>query len=392
MIQTKPSSLSADTPKWWRQTWFKILLFVPVIGLIALLASMQMAGQSCIFESQRIHYYHFIPINLIYFLCWGILFFPIRKVCHLILAHVRNRPLIFGLNILMAMFFSLIHLRMFQALLYQGIRFSIITPMENYNYSILTNIWPLTYRWLGSNIYIYIAIAGFLHFFYFYHRHQEKELKTSQLETEMVQTQLQSLKMQLQPHFLFNSLNTISAYVKKSPDTAIKMTARLSDLLRLTLETRTHQEIPLKEELDIVDNYLEIEKLRFSDRLKVKLDIAPDTVDIPVPAMLLQPLVENAIRHGISRKIDEGVITISARKKVEKGQNQLLLTVADDGPGLQEENTQKSLNHGIGLKNTIERVRKLYDGHADVTILSETGQGFKVTVTIPAPPRREPAA
>lgn len=359
--------------KWWQQLWFRIILIFPGIGLAALLASMQMSGQACLFENREIRYLHFLPINLLYFLCWGILFPVIQTLCHFISKRVNKWFLMVLLHIGLGILISLLHLLIFSVLIHIGIAINLVTLPGRYNLS------TLAYRWMNSNIYIYIAIAGFLHFFYFYRRHREKALQTSQLETQMVQIQLQSLKSQLHPHFLFNALNTISAYVKKNPDIAIKMTARLSDLLRLTMDTKTHLEISLKEELKIVDNYLEIEKLRFADRLQVKTDIAPGTGDALVPAMLLQPLAENAVRHGISKKIDQGCITILSQKRDEK----LELMVQDDGPGMKENAVEESMSRGIGLKNIRERLKKLYGDKSSMTIDSKENQGFMVKVTIP---------
>ena len=277
------------------------------------------------------------------------------------------------LHIGLGVLFSLVHLLIFSVLINLAVDLNLVTIYKRYD------LFTLAYRWLNSNIYIYIAIVGFLHFFYFYRQHRVKELETSQLETRMVQIQLQSLKTQLHPHFLFNALNTISAYIKKKPDTAIKMTARLSDLLRLTLDTKSHLEIPLHEELKIVKNYLEIEKLRFADRLEVQLDIAPGTSDALVPAMLLQPLVENAVRHGISRKIDKGTITISAHKQNSK----LELRVEDDGPGMEANNTEENMFNGIGLRNIRERLKKLHGDESLMVIASKKNKGFEIKIIIP---------
>lgn len=359
--------------KWWQQLWFRIILIFLGIGLVALLASMQMSGQACLFENREIRYPYFLPINLLYFLCWGILFPVIQKLCHFISKRVNKWFLMVLLHIGLGILISLLHLLIFSVLIHTGIAINLVTLPGRYNLS------TLAYRWMNSNIYIYIAIAGFLHFFYFYRQHREKALQTSQLETQMVQIQLQSLKSQLHPHFLFNALNTISAYVKKNPDIAIKMTARLSDLLRLTMDTKTHLEISLKEELKIVDNYLEIEKLRFADRLQVKTDIAPDTGDALVPAMLLQPLAENAVRHGISKKMDKGCITILSQRRNEK----LELMVQDDGPGMKENAVEESMSRGIGLKNIRERLKKFYGDKSLMTIDSKENRGFMVKITIP---------
>lgn len=365
--------------KWWQHLWFKIILIFLGFGLAALLASMQMSGQACIFEKREIRAIHFLPINLMYFLCWGLLFFFIQKLCYFISKRVKKWFLMVLLHIGLGILFSLFHLLILYVLVYLGIELNLVIFPGG------LHLYTLTYRWMNSNIYIYIAIAGLLHFFYFYRQLREKELRTSQLETQMARIQLQSLKTQLHPHFLFNALNTISAYVKKNPDTAIKMTVRLSDLLRLTLDTKTHLEIPLEEELKIVNNYLEIEKLRFADRMEVKLDIAPGTADVLVPAMLLQPLAENAVRHGISRKIDKGTITISALQ--QKGKLELM--VEDDGPGMTENNSEENISNGIGLENIRKRLKKLYGDESSMVINSKKNKGFGVKITLPLKRQRK---
>jgi hypothetical protein len=364
-------SKSRIKKKWWQQLWFRIILIFLGVGLVALLASMQMSGQACHIEKKAIYYYEFLPINLVYFFCWGILFFIIQKICYLISKRMNKWFLMVLFHVGSGILFSFIHLFIFSDFIHLGVELNLITIYETYDLS------TLVYRWMNSNIYIYIAVVGFLHFFYFYRRHRERELMTSKLETQMIRIQLQSLRSQLHPHFLFNALNTISAYVKKDPDTAIKMTARLSDLLRLTLDTRPHLEIPLQEELKIVNNYLEIEKLRFSDRMEVKIDIEEGVKNTLVPAMLLQPLAENAVRHGISRKIGRGTITISAHQ--QKGK--LLLIVGDDGPGKKE--NQENSSNGIGLKNIRERLNILYGDKSLMVIDQKDNQGFLVKIILP---------
>lgn len=353
--------------------WIRTALVFLGFTLVALLASKQMAGQACILEGKEIRYYQFFPINMIYFFSWGFLFLILRRLCLWLQEHVTKWFLTVLAHIFMGVVFTAVHLMMVFSLIQLGVRYRLITA--GLDYGMLT----ISYRWMNSDFFIYIVIAGFLHFFYYYRQQREKDLRTSQLETELIQVQLQSLKTQLHPHFLFNALNTISAYVKKNPDTAIKMTARLSDLLRLTLETKTRQEIPLEEELKIANNYLEIEKLRFADRLEVILDIAPETKSIPVPVMMLQTLAENAIRHGISQKVDKGMVSISAG--ITEGN--LEITVCDDGPGMNDYCGLEGIANGIGLKNISERLKKLYGDRSRLDIKTGDNKGFKVTVIIP---------
>lgn len=355
--------------------WVKVLLGIFGFTIVTLLASFQMSGHSCLFERRELRLLDLMPVNLLYFICWGLLFFPIRKISLLLLNRVQRWPVIIGVHIVLAGVFSLFHMLMLYAAYHMGIL------ADLFGFGASNNLRSLAYRWMGSNLYTYIVIVGVLYLGYFYRRHKEKELTTSQLQTRMAQIQLHSLKSQLQPHFLFNALNTISAYIKKDPDIAIRMLARLSDLLRLTLDTGSKMEIPLQEELRLVENYLELEQLRFSDRLNVTYDIAPGCGEVPVPTLLLQPLVENAVRHGISKTIDGGTISISARLENKN----LILRVADNGPGFKGPWTEPLFIKGIGLSNTRERLEKRYGPEARLDIEPDLSPGFAVQVLIPCP-------
>src|SRR5262245_57197481 len=168
---------------------------------------------------------------------------------------------------------------------------------------------------LNNNIFFYWAILAICQILTYYRRFRERELRSSQLEAKLAQTQLQILKMQLHPHFLFNTLNAISALIHKDVELADRMIARLGDLLRATLENASKQEVPLRQELDFIQPYLEIEKARLGPRLTVHLDIDPAVMDAKVPNLILQPLVENAIRHGIAERPGPGRIQIQAARE-----------------------------------------------------------------------------
>lgn len=211
-----------------------------------------------------------------------------------------------------------------------------------------------------------------------YRKYRERELQTSQLEARLAQSRLQVLKMQLHPHFLFNTLNAISELVHRDPDVADRMLTDLSDLLRMSFENLEVQEIPLKQELEFLRKYLEIEQTRFHDRLEVKMDIGPDTLDASVPNMILQPLVENAIKHGISPKAEGGHINIGA----SRNNGHLHLSVSDDGVGIVN-NDAKLIAEGVGLSNTRRRLKHLYgEGHT-FTLRPEGEHGVSVVLDIP---------
>jgi two-component system, LytTR family, sensor kinase len=183
---------------------------------------------------------------------------------------------------------------------------------------------------LPSTLFTYWAILGVIYAFDYYRKYREHELKASQLKTQLAQAQLQALKMQLHPHFLFNTLHAISSLMRKDVEAADSMISRLSDLLRLTLENTGVQEVTLRQELEFLERYLEIEQTRFRDRLQVRMEIEPETFDAQVPNLILQPLVENAIRHGIAPRSAPGMIEICAARDRET----LHLLVRDNGPGL----------------------------------------------------------
>lgn len=226
-----------------------------------------------------------------------------------------------------------------------------------------------------SAILTYWAILGIIYAFNYYIKYRQHELKSSQLEARLAQSQLQSLKMQLHPHFLFNTLHAISALMHRDVESADRMIARLSDLLRLSLENVGAQEVSLKQEIDFLERYLEIEQTRFQDRLTVKLDIAPDTLDAGVPNLILQPLVENAIRHGIAPRSTPGEVEIRAARD----NGRLRLEVLDDGPGIKPE----SFKEGIGLANTRARLEQLYGDNHIFDMQPAGNKGLRVTLEIP---------
>jgi LytS/YehU family sensor histidine kinase len=216
----------------------------------------------------------------------------------------------------------------------------------------------------------------------YYRRHQDEELKISRLKTELAQTQLQvtqaqlqSLKMQLQPHFLFNTLNSISTLLDEDVDAADEMIARLGDFLRLTLDNPGAQEVTLQEELEFLRCYLAIEQVRFRDRLTVEMKIDPETLEALVPNLILQPIVENAIRHGVIACVGKGRVEIQASK--ENGS--LCLMVTDNGPGLQGNPGKR----GLGFSLTKERLERLYDVKQQLELHDVPEGGLKVTLEIP---------
>jgi signal transduction histidine kinase len=221
-----------------------------------------------------------------------------------------------------------------------------------------------------------------------YRRFRERELRASQLEAKLAQAQLEVLKMQLHPHFLFNTLHAISTLIHKDPDAADEMVAQLSDLLRMTLNTIGVQEVTMQQELEFLGRYLDIQKMRFQDRLQVVIDVPADTLDVRVPNQILQPIVENAIRHGVDASSGRGSIRVQARAS----EHMLQLTVKDDGPGIKpgaEEARKEGRGGvgGIGLANTRARLRELYGPASTLQLTNHPEGGTLVTLTLPL--RRE---
>ena len=199
-----------------------------------------------------------------------------------------------------------------------------------------------------------------------------------QLQNELQTSQLLSLKKQLQPHFLFNTLNTVSALMEVDNRSARKVLSRLGQLLRTTLDEEQHETVTLIHEVDYVGNYLDIETIRFKDRLKVRYDISSECQNAMVPGMMLQPLVENSIKHGLDATSDEVCITISARRDNDTIQ----LEVSDNGRGCPDVSKVLS-NGGIGLRNVKERITLLHGSKGQFQIRSEDGQGFHISIIMP---------
>jgi two-component system, LytTR family, sensor kinase len=222
----------------------------------------------------------------------------------------------------------------------------------------------------------YLFLVGLAHALEYRQESQQRALDSAHLETRLVEAHLQSLQRQLQPHFLFNTLNAISGLMRTDVEAADRMMDRLGDLLRMALDSSSVQEVPLKEELEMLQKYLDIEQVRFGHRLSVQMRIAPETLAAMVPNFLLQPLVENAVRHGVAPHTRQGRIAVEATREGER----LAIRIRDSGDGVAP-HYLTLLNQGVGLTNTRARLDHLYrDDHSFV--FSNDG-GFCVTIAIP---------
>ena len=231
-----------------------------------------------------------------------------------------------------------------------------------------------------QNFSIYALLVGIAHLGLYSRRSREREQAAERLARGLTEARLQALKMQLQPHFLFNTLNAISALIPDDAKPARRMLARLGDLLRVTLEHEETQEVTLREELAFLDPYLEIEQARLEDRLTVVKKISPETLDARVPHLILQPLVENAIRHGIAARIEPGRVEISATCTPNDGF--LRLEVRDDGRGV-DRGGEVRTRRGVGLTNIRSRLEQLYNGEHRFELENHAEGGVLVRVTLP---------
>jgi len=235
---------------------------------------------------------------------------------------------------------------------------------------------PLLAKSFHLNIWFYWVILAVCHAFDYYQKFHERELRASELEKRLAQARLQALQSQMNPHFLFNTLHSISALMHKDVDAADRMVMKLSELLRLALDNTDAHEVPLSQELDFLKRYLEIEQIRFRERMAVEWDIAPDTLQACVPNLVLQPLVENAIRHGIEKHARPGKVVLRSRASG----GQLELQVEDNGSGLP---SGKLTREGIGISNTRTRLQQLYGARQKFALQNGPSGGLLAVVNIP---------
>ncbi len=245
--------------------------------------------------------------------------------------------------------------------------------------SVAFTLLPHFHQTVWFPVLIVLGLAGTIVFgLFMYKRDRDREVQASQLESELALAQVQILEMQLQPHFLFNTLNSIMVLIRGEPDLASRMVARLSEFLRLTLDSAGMQEVPLRRELEFLDRYVQIERIRFGERLHVEQHIDPLLFDALVPNLILQPLVENAIRHGVAKRRGTAVIVVS----VGRLDGLLTIHVRDNGAGLcLREGVH--VREGIGLRTTRQRLHHLYGNAAAFALESPPDGGVNAVITLP---------
>jgi two-component system, LytTR family, sensor kinase len=350
-----------------------------LILFVCLLIGITFAVQQVIYATQKgypLTWYDSFLEQIPFWIVWGLLAPVIFRFIQYVPLD-RDRWLINVLKHVPASIgFSIIHLAIYMLILAVLRERDLMESSK----SMSTFVALITRLNFGMRIWSYLMLAAFAYAADFYQRYQEGTMRTSQLETQLAQAQLQALKMQLHPHFLFNTLNSISALLHKNPDAADRMIARLGDFLRLTLRNSGTQEVTMQQELEFLKCYLDIERIRFQDRLTVEINVQPEATTAKVPNLILQPVVENAIRHGIVTHNEPGRIEISAHCI----NGWLEMKVTDNGPGLaRTKDGVVDITEGVGIKNTRSRLQQLYGETYKFELADAAGGGLEVRVRIP---------
>jgi LytS/YehU family sensor histidine kinase len=228
-------------------------------------------------------------------------------------------------------------------------------------------------------MFVYSSLVGLVQTVHSHGRAKEREKRAVALEAQLTKARLHTLQAQLHPHFLFNALNSISTLLRSDTRAAQEALASFSELLRLALHHSTHPEVTLREDLEFLARYIEIQQTRLGDRLCFAQAVPPEVMDCLVPALLLQPLVENAIRHGLEPSPNPGLVRVVVRPQAER----LVLTVEDNGAGFSRKEHERSEGAGIGLQNLTSRLQTLYGAAQKIEFVHRTEGGVTVTVEIP---------
>ncbi len=351
-----------------RRIGFTLILF-GVATLIAILYSAERFAYSR-FTGAPISLRGLLPAELIFTYAWALLTPPVMMIAKRFPVWGDSRRLRnWGVQVVALAAFVVTH-----AALCSLVMAAISSSIAIQEFPALFGNTVLS--WTVVDAIVFCALVTVHHAVVYYRVSKDRALRASQLEARLAQTQLHMLRMQLQPHFLFNTLHSISALMHKDVRRADSMVAALSDLLRMSLQNIGAQEVPLQSELDFLQRYVEIMSLRFGDRLHVSIDVEPQTRDARVPNLFLQPLVENSFRHGFG-DLGQGSVAISVRRDGEM----LRCDVRDDGRGLRAGHKE-----GLGLASTRQRLAHLYGERHTFSLRGAPGQGVHVTMAIPFQP------
>ena len=354
----------------WRRAAFFFSGWTLVSVIFALVSYAAAIGEN----NKEFGFVSALRLNLVQFYLWAILSPLLFRFSRRF--PIELRPL--NLSNLLLYFPALISF----AGIHQAIHLSVlwsITPRLRRQFPALIDCYR---AYFGFGFYIDLIIASLIviavHALLYYQNFRASELAQSSLKTELARAQLRALKMQLHPHFLFNTLHSISSLVLEDPPKANSMIARLGDFLRLTLENSNQQLVSLKEETEFLRCYLEIEQVRFGDRLTVTFELEPQMLSAQVPHLILQPVVENAIQHAIAPRATRGHIKIEAKRL-----NSLLrLEVRDDGPGMASNDALLG-TEGVGLSNVRARLHQIYGSDFRFELMNARDGGLTVVMEIP---------
>jgi sensor histidine kinase YesM len=356
--------------------WRHAALLWVLWSAIALAFGLQaLVVQKAIFGA-RIEWWRPFLINLLGYQFWWLLTPLVLEVGRRFPLEARGRSLL--VHALAALAVPVLYLTLCHVFVFQWLRSEAYRPMTSAAQFALT---------VAGNLHLevltYVAIVGIQAGLRILRQRQEDQLRAARLETRLAEARLLALRMQLQPHFLFNALNGVSALIHEDPEAADSLLARLADFLRLGLDTSGRNEVPLSEELEFLRLYLEIEAIRFEDRLKVTIEVPRELLSTRVPCLILQPLVENAVRHGIARREEPGRIQVRA----QRANGRLRLVVRNDGPALAD-----GTRDGIGIGNCRARLEQLYGTEARLRLDDDPGGGVVAELTLPIQADPEPVA
>jgi hypothetical protein len=312
-------------------------------------------------------------IEIVFWSSWGILALAVFRLCRRLYEGQRTWQ-----RYVPGLLLGAIGASVLQPLIGQCIQFSrwglewSLFGRPDAPHGFLSQVGAGFVRQCGSNPFIFGAVAFAWHAIRYSHDLREKQLRSAELESQLREAKLQALRSQLNPHFLFNTLHSIAELVHEDPPLAEQLIVRLGELLRKVLESIDQQEVPLAEEIEFIKAYLDIEQMRLGSRLNIEWDLSEEAMGLKVPTLLLQPLVENAVQHGIACSTEPGTVRIQARRD----NGFLELQVRDSGPGLEKRGQPANL--GIGLANTKARLQTIFGDRYRFELLSDHGLSVKV--------------
>jgi len=357
-----------------KSNWRRAALLFVTWTLIGLVFAAVSYGVALSQNDKRFGIAASLKLNLVLFYLWGVFSPVILRFCRRFRVEFRRlsiRNLM--VHVPAIVFFAAVHETLLLAILWS------ITPSTRGELTTITDYYA---RHFGYGFYIDLIIASLIvigaHALLYYDDFRASELQQSSLKTQLAQAQLRALKMQVHPHFLFNTLHSISSLVLEDPTKANSMIARLGDFLRLTVDNSDQQWVTLKEETEFLRCYLDIEQVRFGDRLTVAFELEPQTLSAQVPHLILQPIVENAIQHAIAPRAARGHINIQARRL----DSLLRMAISDNGPGISS-NAISPSKKCVGLTNVRNRLQQIYGPDFRFELTNGGNGGLTVVMEIP---------